>query len=369
MDAVPGALAVGQLVYDLCNRLKKFKDDWKNAPEDLEKLRDKLDFYKQQLTGIDGLPKGLLKGLEKAETELTELEVQMKKGRLSKFRLFWFVDGMISDLERDVEEISKILNPGDFDLALRAWKEGQPAKPRIWNNGDLYVPIENSQSAVIAAVEDVNGPPIILLHGGVGKGKSTLAKYVWKLYTEPTKREKTFGHTIMVPCDGELDRTKTQREILQRLAPRDEKDVADTRIEDAFHSFLSHNKTLVILDQVSDPRFLLGMAQAAEGCQYKYLVTSQKSNLCHSFEERSKLIKMGEATKDEARRILANLVGLKDKKIPPNLQVRSHTVSDCQIICINLGLMWTDLMPMIFDPGDSGIDSGNWHIVTKTHSF
>lgn len=75
----------------------------------------------------------------------------------------------------------------------------QPTPTWISDIGELYVPIVEVQNAVIAAIENLNGPPIVLLHGGVGKGKSTLARYVHKIYQN---RNEVFEYVLIVNCAG-----------------------------------------------------------------------------------------------------------------------------------------------------------------------
>jgi hypothetical protein len=125
-----------------------------------------------------------------------------------------------------------------------------------------------------------------------------------------------------------------QLEILDCLSPdslgtseqKKETAGAKARITKAYRDYLNGRRILVILDDMSNPQFLLEMWKATGGTNtVKYLVTSQDPNVCGSLREESLLIRMEEPTEDEATRILASLVGLEGKVIPSDLQVCFHS--------------------------------------------
>lgn len=213
----------------------------------------------------------------------------------------------------------------------------------ILKNERFYVPIQRSHFAVIAAIEEFRGPHVILLHGGVGKGKSTLARYMFERYGQDGDCGNQFEHVIWASCANcSVDEASgKQFQILQDHAPSSlldsmpkEAKGPKPRIRKAYRDFLIGNKILMILDDVSDPRFLNEMWMAVMGAKnVKYLVTSQRANICNSLKNDALLIAMEDPTQDETRNILASLVGLHDKIIPGHLQVSFLNFFFCILYC------------------------------------
>ncbi|CAM6088866.1 unnamed protein product [Calypogeia fissa] len=200
----------------------------------------------------------------------------------------------------------------------------------ILNIEGSYVPIQRSHSSVVAAIEKPRGAHVILLYGGVGKGKSTLARYMYERYGKDGHCLELFEHVIWLSCANcsVKDTVTKQFEILQDQAPNnfgnflpEEKSFPKGRITKAFQDFLGHKKILIILDDVSDPRFLYEMWKVVMGTGHvKYLVTSQKANICSSLGKDSVRIAMEDPTEEEAKSILACHVGLQAEVIPDYLQ-------------------------------------------------
>lgn len=201
----------------------------------------------------------------------------------------------------------------------------------VLNNESIYVPILSSHNQVMAEIENPRGLHMILLYGGVGRGKTTLARYMYERYGKNGENGNLFEHVIWLSCANCLinDVRTKQFEVLQDHASSsfgdtqpEEKSLVNSRIAKAFHHFLGDKKILIILDDVSDPRFLYEMWKAVMGAKnVKYLVTSQKRNICSSLERDSVCISMQDPTQAEALSILASHVGLQGKVIPNHLQV------------------------------------------------
>ncbi|CAM6129886.1 unnamed protein product [Calypogeia fissa] len=240
---------------------------------------------------------------------------------------------------QDLDSIPQMLKEESVHSSLMQESDMNCAMSTIvYDNDDKYVPIQKSQSKVITAIEDTDGSRMILLYGGLGKGKSTLARYMCKRYGQSGEKGDLFDHVILVACGTSSlsDLPTKQYEILEHLSPSsltkedsfksamvkpEEKTGSKSRIEKALQNFLIGKKILMVLDDVSDKRFLYKMWEAArDGKHHKILITSQRSYICDDFKNDTVLIPMGHPSEEEARKILASLVGLERKQIPENIQ-------------------------------------------------
>ncbi|CAM6087058.1 unnamed protein product [Calypogeia fissa] len=325
---------------------------------DLGILRSHLQWYEDQLKiygkDADGTVVEILK---KAQSVLKEVESDVKtlKENIDSNKCFlsrWWLyaklymasfsdklDKKIKTVKEDLQAMPQLMKDKiESTVLMQQSASSQPITTRMYDNG-LYVPIQDSQNAVLDAIEDPHDSSrIVLLWGGPGKGKSTLAKYVCMLYGKDGGRKNLFDYVLFVACGGssKIDPSNKQYEILKRLSPASldisseskktdvEERTADfeVRTAESLHNFfLTSQKTLVVLDDVADKDFISEMWKASEGgTQVKYLVTSQYHNLCDSFPKHSVQIDMQNPSEKEAQDILASLVGLKDQTIPDKLQ-------------------------------------------------
>ena len=361
----------GSLIQNI-SKIGEYQEDWCTLPADYEiqaeDLRSRLNFFVNQAQ-IHGQPANssmmkvltrALAALEKAELRLKQLEEVVDSdsccfsgwwllyARLSMIFFPGKLEKVFKKLTDEIEKIPKVLKDEVQEAALTQQADSRRAAPTIiYNNDDLYVPIEESQSAVMRAIEDFDGPPIIMLHGGVGKGKSTLARFILKSYGEKGDAEKRnlFEYVLFVGCSNSgPDPSTKQFEILAHLSPdslgtheiQEQMVGAKSRIARALQSFFNGKRVLVVLDDVSDVQFLHGMWKAVTGTKLvKYLVTSQTPSVCRNVKNECLLIAMQDPTTAEASMILASLVGLKGKVIPPELQVCLHNLL-CKLCLLHL---------------------------------
>ncbi|CAM6126903.1 unnamed protein product [Calypogeia fissa] len=354
MMAVSATEVLAELSKAL-TQLSQFRDDWNNISDDIQGEADSLNVkikeYVGQFRGRD-LPVELVRTLERATSRLEIANKRLKGLQESvtgsnaccqhiwwfyaKLSLTIFPQSLQTTLQKVREYLKKIddtlddSNLNQVGSAVRAYEKNQGISTIVYDNDQKYVPIEESQSAVIRAIEDFEGPLVILLHGGFGTGKSTLARKMCNLYGRNGESFGKFDHLIPVACENckASDVTSKQYEILSNYAPtnvsKDDKDSKE-RIKSDLKSFFKGKKLLLILDKLSDTEFLSSMLHAArddnDSRDDKILITSQRSTLCDGVcKDDTKSIPMASPTKEEARKILASLVGLENKQIPDQIK-------------------------------------------------
>lgn len=344
----------------IASRMMNFQDDWVHLSDEYQHqvviLNSRLHNY-QAVVRLHGRPADsiMMKILKKAEDTLQRAEsrldnlnsltdsnqcchhIRLWYAKLSMVLFPENVEKTLKKVNDDIDNLLKVLKEeAEISMQMQGSDKREATPKLIQNNDNLYVPVENTQSAIIAAIEDTQGPQIILLHGGVGSGKSTLARYVVHYYgpdrengtrASSSQNKKIFEHVIWVSCANCSKDAAANKQfaILQEHSPNilgdclpDDK--SGPKFARALQNFLASKTVLLILDDVTDPTFLYEMWDSTSRAgQIKYLVTSQRSNVCNSLERHLVRVLMAEPTTDEAVKILACLVGL--EVIPNNLQV------------------------------------------------
>ncbi|CAM6113877.1 unnamed protein product [Calypogeia fissa] len=337
------------------NQFTEFRDDWVNASNDIQSEADSVnvtinryvDLFRGRILGkelVDILERATFR-LESANNALKGLHEDMTGSNACWQHIWWFyvklnlalfpqsLKNTLLKVREDLKKLDDILNEANANaagLGVRDYEKNQGIFTIVYDNDKKYVAIEESQSAVIKAVEESGGPLIILLHGSFGTGKSTLARKMCNLYGRNGEKSGEFDHVIPVACENckASDVTSKQYEILSNYAPttvsKDDKDSKE-RIKSDFKSFFKGKRILMILDKLSDPEFLSSMLKAVrddnDSKDDKILITSQRSTLCDGIcKDDTRSIPMATPTNEEAKKILASLVGLENKQIPDHLQ-------------------------------------------------
>lgn len=352
VSLVGEVLTICKSITEIVSALNDLRVSSDNFPSEMQSLRARLDLYEGQVKiqrlQVDGSVVTSLRiakaTLQEAETNVKNLKENFDSNTNCCLRGWLYVkliltcfsyklDKSIQTVNEQLDKMSKIINEQiEVPILLQQAANQEAIVTRISDNDSRYVPIKGSQASVLKAIE--KGPRIVLLYGGVGKGKSTLARHVCELYGESGDRKNMFDYVRLVNCAGssKLDPSNKQYEILRYLSPTSlstsespESGTGDFKVkiaESLKKFFMSGKKIFIILDDVSDHGLISEMWKASEGgTQVKYLVTSQYPNLCDSFKRDSVTIAMGVPAEDEAMTILASLVGLKEKVIPAHLQV------------------------------------------------
>ncbi|KAL3700891.1 hypothetical protein R1sor_018913 [Riccia sorocarpa] len=226
-----------------------------------------------------------------------------------------------------------------------------------------YVPLRISEAAIFQALENPAGPRVVLLHGGPGRGKSTLAKAVALRYASQLSSnagDKTFDHVAVLHCGPRMISQRTQMELLRSLGGRgvDVEEISSTTP----NILRARMKSKTILIILNDAWLLEPVQQIVElgGEGVKYLVTSEKSTLLQN----ALPVEIQPLGEDDAEKIFANHVpGLAGQKIPKQLQ----DVSDSMIKqADNNPLALASLAMTIQNTSVDDIEE--WQNIAKAHS-
>ncbi|CAM6105897.1 unnamed protein product [Calypogeia fissa] len=186
-----------------------------------------------------------------------------------------------------------------------------------------YVALKDSEDKIYQALDHANGPQVVLLHGGAGKGKSTVALSTVVHYSHKTQ----FDHVFFLNCGPQVTISDIQFELIQRIGSlplanlQGNKNMRSVPIPKKVKTFLADRKVLLILDNVSEGEFLRELVNL---CSHgvRSLVTSELGSRCGSLDpSRLVSIEIQDVDQDTARKILATHLGLHYNIIPPHLQI------------------------------------------------
>lgn len=208
-----------------------------------------------------------------------------------------------------------------------------------------YVSFEVTEARIREALDTDSGPSVVLLHGGAGKGKSTVAGST-AAYYDP-KLNPLFVCVVFQTMNsvGPIQFTMLLHQLIQRLGhtplaiPEEKETSRSIPLEKQLRKVLEERKMLLVLDDLSDKEedFLLRMVRMrVRGL--KILITAQMDTVCRSLDPDSDFVKIQiqGVDKDTARKILAVHSGFSNQKIPPHLLVCSLHL----FLMIVLGTAW-----------------------------
>lgn len=214
---------------------------------------------------------------------------------------------------------SQDLTNESFDRILRS-----SPFPETITADTRYVPLKESEAKLYDALDREDGPLVVLLHGGAGKGKSTVARNTVFHYSD---RKTRFEHVFLLNCGPDARVEETQCELIcllgsQPFARRDDGDRARSiSIRKQVKALLAERRILIVLDDVSDEELLRKVVELC-GSGVKCLITSRLGSLCRSLDStKYTSIEIQELDQEGARKILASHSGLPSHQIPAHLQV------------------------------------------------
>ncbi|CAM6126753.1 unnamed protein product [Calypogeia fissa] len=219
--------------------------------------------------------------------------------------------------------------------AIQKYEAEEDAKwtAKIWRHSvshdRRYVHFEETEKKIYEVLNDDNGPRVVLLYGGAGKGKSTVAGNVAATYNQEQKEQNpTFECVVVHDCSGEapIHFTQLLQQLIERLGetPTAEATVEESsqsiHLERKLKSFLERRKMLLILDDLTDKDFLRMMVQMGIW-GLRILITAQQLSVCKNLDPNSQYVsfKIQGIDNDTARKILAAHSGFSNHKFPNKL--------------------------------------------------
>ncbi|CAM6091621.1 unnamed protein product [Calypogeia fissa] len=192
-----------------------------------------------------------------------------------------------------------------------------------------YVHLEETETKIFEALDDdVNGPPVVLVYGGAGSGKSTVVRNTAAYYNpEEPNANSTFECVVLEDRGSRaaISFLELIRQLIRRLGGKPVHDEGTSRSianEKRFKSLLRERKMLLILDNLGDDdldeKFLTNVWMGVKGL--KLLITAQLKSVCKGLDPKSVVkIPIQKLDKDTARKILAVHAGFENQEIPSNL--------------------------------------------------
>ncbi|KAL3676314.1 hypothetical protein R1sor_026262 [Riccia sorocarpa] len=292
------------------------------------------------------------RNLGELRKRLAEMEKQVSAVQQSNCCLRLWRTPSARELVATLDEINDMFNRLDDDLQngrehLVA-SEADRHKPSIsFSHDPKYVPVKETLESVKDALENDGSDNVVLLWGGSGEGKTTLAKYLAVQYDERFRNVppcsssaipqefKTFtGGLVYIFCGQNAD-SLTKMQMLwaglrfnlgtsQGQGNETDEPVqgggdSKAKLEEYKKRLMvrvgEENTVLVILDDVWDLSFLEDLVVSS--VHIRYLVTSQKRDIWPDAIS----VRIGSPDLEEARKILANHIrGWKGAEFPAEVK-------------------------------------------------
>ncbi|KAL3676369.1 hypothetical protein R1sor_026317 [Riccia sorocarpa] len=298
------------------------------------------------------------RNLGELRKRLAEMEKQVSAVQQSNCCLRLWRAPSTRELVASLDEINDVFSRLDDDLQHErehlVASEADRHRPAVsFSHDPKYVPVKETLESVKDALENDGSDNVVLLWGGSGEGKTTLAKYLAVQYDERFRgvppcsssaipqEFKTFtGGLVYIYCGQNADSLTKMQMLWAGLRfnlgtsqgqgnETDETAQGGRDIKAKLEEYKTRlmvrvgeeNNVLVILDDVWDPSFLEDMVVSS--VHIRYLVTSQKRDIWRDAIS----VRIGSPGLEEARKILANhIMGWKGTEFPAEVKDLVDTV-------------------------------------------
>ncbi|CAM6105898.1 unnamed protein product [Calypogeia fissa] len=322
-------------IQELGDNWYKQNEDWDKFPDQVESLQQKLkvwesESYNRGLSNLDSLTQALSAARSCLMEEQKKLE--SREGTcLSKFclqvgrTLFPAQVGRSIQVAIDAfDNVPKFLEGLDQAKILLDNRVKGSADPDSVPSDPRYVPLKASEKSIFETLDNVDGPQVVLLHGGAGKGKSTVAWSTVSHYSNNNVHQ--FDLVFFLSCGPKARIEDTLLELVSRLGsepfanPEDNVKIRSIKMRKQVRSLLAERKVLLILDDVSNEEFVRNIIDLC-GRGVKCLITSLQGTLCRSLDESKRIsIEIQDIDQDHARKVVASHLGFPNQEIPDHLQ-------------------------------------------------
>ncbi|CAM6083725.1 unnamed protein product [Calypogeia fissa] len=331
-------IAVCDRVVGLGDKYFLQEKAWKRHKRSLENYKNDVTLWKDAAShrGLSSHP-DVIKYLQVAIDSLTEAETELKKKEASRTarylrKLSWtlfpsLVENSLQQVDDAFGDIRKIFEEKEAAAEILDIVVDSGVYSDCFSGDSRYVRLKETETKILGALNDDNrGPPVVLLHGGAGKGKSTVVGNI-AAYYDPDANPK-FECVVLQDCGSTppVSFAELLRELILRLGgkPAEDKDTfRPIGNEKRFKSLLKERKMLLILDNLGDEgrdeNFLKSIVRMrVRGL--KLLIAAQLETVCKVLDPESVTkIRIQDVDKDTARKILAVHAGFPNQEIPSNL--------------------------------------------------
>lgn len=281
--------------------------------------------------------------LENAKQLLQEEESRLRRRDASEKSCGCIFSGRVGEMffpDKVGQSIQNVIGAyDDIEAQMKAMQEGdQMARDSIKNkpiclsfskrSQKNYVPLGCEEKVYSALKESGETcPRVVLLYGGPGTGKTTVVTQVSLSFE---KDKSTFDQVVFLRCGTTASLQGKEVQLLLKLGwdeaselteKYSNQDVRTGRLQ----NLLKNRKLLIVLDDLWESQ-LLQRLLILSGPRVKYLVSSQRKDLCKNLDDRFNAIQIDDLQQNDAEKILAIHVGFRDDLIPDDseLKVKFH---------------------------------------------
>ncbi|CAM6083728.1 unnamed protein product [Calypogeia fissa] len=335
-------IAVCDRFVGIADKYYRQEKEWKRHQRLLEGYKNEVTLWKDAashrgLSSNTELNKRLQVAIDSLEEAVTELEKKEASGS-AKFRrkvsrtLFpSLVENSLQQVDDAFGDIRKIFEKKEAAAEVLDKVVNSSVYSDCFSPDSRYVHFEETENKIVEALnDDIGGPPVVLLHGGAGKGKSTVIGNT-AAYYDPERWPDTnrkFECVVVQDCGSTapISFTELLRQLILRLGGKPAEDKETSRSisnENRFKRLLKERKLLLILDNLGDEDrdedFLLSIVRMSVS-GLKLLIAAQLETVCKVLDPKSVAkIPIQDVDKDTARKILAVHAGFPNQEIPTNL--------------------------------------------------
>ncbi|KAG6555811.1 hypothetical protein Mapa_002451 [Marchantia paleacea] len=326
----------------LGDRFVYARQEWKDIRTEFETTNNRYQIWSTNIDKLaEGLDETLKETFKKAHEELKDLEKKLEReeNRLTARCCFILSGALFPSTLRTFRQVLTRLN-----IIFSMIKEEEEAVPLLNIRANRlnklqttpveldprYVPLKKTEEAIYKALEAVNEHVVVLLHGGPGMGKSSVAHAVSVGLTNHPEPQP-FASVIFLECGPDVSSLKSIPNCLEKLllstgfVGSDQK--GDDHCLKQLQLRLRQEAALIILDDVWNSKVIEDFLELrTPGSKLKILVTTRKAGFWVT--SKSIDIEIERLDMQTAQDILAKHLGLASNGVSSYLQEYATKIID-----------------------------------------